>query len=212
MKTAQYVSIERNIIASETGSIWQRWLYGLRLLRDPEAIAQGGGLKHGVTDQLIAAAKNRGIKLSPREIQYRIQCARTYPTESQMRNAVADFEAWRDLISAGFPPYPAEADDEPADARTPAERRRDLARHLAEIGLDQEALFPLDVFEPTQATLKDLCDYRDRQQRITEGFIATGNRRSQYLEALSVAVGHDLSQTWRDAHLAAFGTNDIEDL
>jgi len=35
--------------------------------------------------------------LSAREIRRRLQCARTYPTETEFRHAVAEFQAWRDL-------------------------------------------------------------------------------------------------------------------
>lgn len=210
MKTTQYVSIDRHIAAAEAGSIRERWLYGLRLLADPEAIAAGGGLKHGVAEQLITAAKARRIRLSAREIQWRLQCARAYPTEGQMRTACTHFEAWSDLRSAGFPAYPADPDEPPADPRTPSERRRDQSRQLLdEIGM-QEALFPLDQFEPAETLLKDLVEYQDRQQRITDGFIATAARRKEYLDRLAEAVDNDLSRSWRDAHLAAFGTDDVE--
>jgi hypothetical protein len=49
-------------------------------------------------------------KVSAREIQYRLQCARTYPTESQLAKALGDFRTWWDLIQANFPAYEAEAD------------------------------------------------------------------------------------------------------
>jgi hypothetical protein len=213
MRTTQYVAIDRRITAAETGSIRERWMYGLRLLRDPEAIAPGGGLRHGVTDQLIAAAKAHGIKLSATEIRRRLLCARAYPTEAQIVHAVDDFETWRDLSSANFPPYEDEEfDDEPADSRTPAERKRDLAKKLLEQTGMQEALFPLDQFEPAVTKLGDLFDYRDRQQAITDGFIATGERRREYLEALAKAVDNDMSKSWQEAHLAAFGTDDVEDV
>ena len=210
MKTSQYVSIDRHIAAAEAGSIRERWLYGLRLLADPEAIARAGGLKHGVAEQLIAASKARGIRLSSREIQRRLQCARAYPTDGQIRQALAGFDTWDELHNAGFPAFATDPDDPPADPRTDAERSRDRAKVLLDQLGEQQALFPLSTFEPAETLLDDLVKYQETQQRITDGFIRTAARRKEYLDQLVAAVGGDLSRSWRDAHLAAFGTDDVE--
>jgi hypothetical protein len=205
MKVTQYMRAERDVLAADGGGIRARWLYGLRLLADRELIADGGGLKHGVAAKLVAEAKSRGMALSEREIRYRMQAARTYPCESQIGNAVADFRAWRELISAGFPAYEPLPGEAPADYRTSEERRHEAARRLADLVGAQGALFPLDEYEPAAATLKDLHEYADRQDRITAGFVATGERRREYLSALVVAVDDDLSVTWAEAHRLAFG-------
>jgi hypothetical protein len=100
-------------VGVDGSGIRQRWLYGLRLLRDPQAISQNGNgasLRHGVAEQLVKAAAERGLKLSAREIRYRLQCARTYPTEFQIGNAITDFGSWFALIQARFPVYEAEPD------------------------------------------------------------------------------------------------------
>ncbi len=39
MKTTQYIRIERAISAAATSDIRERWFWGLRLLRDPDALA-----------------------------------------------------------------------------------------------------------------------------------------------------------------------------
>ena len=88
-------------------------------------MASEKSLKHGVTEQLIAAAKRAGFKLSQTEIRYRLQCARTYSTEGQIANAVGDFGSWHDLIQARFPPYKAD----------PGLRDRPLARVRLEFPL-----------------------------------------------------------------------------
>jgi hypothetical protein len=152
MKTTQYVRQERAIAVADSGGIRERWLWGLRLLRDPEAIAPGGGLKHGVTDQLVAAATGSGMKLSAREIRRRLQCARAYPTEAQIGRAVADFGSWRDLADANFPPIEVDPSEPHADHRTDAERDHDRARALAEMVGRQGALFPLRDFELVTTT------------------------------------------------------------
>lgn len=200
MKTTQYVRLEHAIAAADSGGIRQRWMWGLRLLRDVEKMASAKSLKHGAADELITAAKAAGRKLSAREIQRRLQCARTYPTESQIRHAVADFETWRDLAEAGFPPYEAPDGEAPADHRTDIERDRDRARALIDMVGEQGALFPLSDFEPIETTLKDLQVYMEEQEGITARFVARGHKRRAYFEQLIEAADFDLGVTWAEAH------------
>jgi hypothetical protein len=207
MKVTQYVRAEQAIVGADGGGIRQRWLYGLRLLRDPEAIStgNGGGLRHGVTDRLVEAARSRGLKLNDREVRNRLRCARTYPTESQIGHAVSDFGSWHDLIEAGFPPYEAELNEPPADYRTQNEKDHDHARQLLLAIGGQGTLFP--DLEPEQATLKELVDYSDEQDDITERFAKRGRERRKYLKELMLAANYDLSQTWQAAHRAAYGSD-----
>jgi hypothetical protein len=176
MKTTQYVRQLKAIEAAEASGIRERWLFGLRFLRDPEVMAPSGkSLRHGAAEKLIAAAglNSKGKRrLSEQEIQRCIRCARAYPTESQIRRAATDFDSWWDLVDAGFPPYEAPEGEPPADHRTEAERRTDLARALAaagEMNSDQLALFPLDRFEPAVATLKEISDYAADMAELTRG-------------------------------------------
>lgn len=205
MKVTQYMRAERDVLTADGSGIRARWLFGLRLLADRDLIADGGGLKHHVAARLTAEAKSRDMALSEREIRYRLQAAREYPTESQIGSAAAVFRTWRELCDAKFPPFPAPDGEAPADYRTTAERRGDAARRLADLVGEQGSLFPLDQFEPGEATLKDLHAYADDQDRITAGFVATGVRRHTYLDALVAAAGDDLSVTWAEAHRRAFG-------
>lgn len=201
MKTAQYVRQEKAIAAANAGGIRQRWLYGLRLLRDAEAVSESGkSLKNGVTEQLIASAKAAGLKLSPREIQYRLQAARVYATESQIAHACAEFEDWSALRAANFPPFDADPDEPPADHRTDDERKRDHARALATAMGEQGALFPLSDFEPTMTTLKDLAVYAEEMAELTERFAKRDRERQAYLDSLVEAAEGDMSMTWQDAH------------
>lgn len=199
MKTTQYVRQERAIAAADSGGIRERRLYGLRLLRDPEAMSSDKSLKHGVSAQLVAAAKARGLRLSDREIRRRIQCARAYPTDSQIGHAVADFETWRDLADANFPPYEALPGEPPSDWRTDAERATDRARALAALVDKQGSLFPLGLFEPVTTTLKELRDYAEEQEELTARFVEHGRRRREYLDDLIKAADDDLSVTWAEA-------------
>jgi hypothetical protein len=200
VKTTQYVKQEKAIATADSGGIRQRWLWGLRLLRDTEAMASERSLKHGVTEQLIAAATASGLKLSDREIRRRLQCARTYPTEAEIGRATADFETWFDLIQAGFPTYEAPPDEPPADHRTDAEREHDHARALIDLIGEQGSLFPLRDFEPTVTTLKDLQAYTEQMEELTARFRQRDRKRRDYLESLIEAAGNDLSMVWQEAH------------
>lgn len=199
MKTTQYVRQEKAIAAADTSGIRERWLWGLRLLRDRDAMSSPKSLRHGITDQLVASAKAAGARLSAREIQRRLQCARTYQTESQIRRALADFETWDELASANFPAYDASEDEPPADHRTDSERERDLKRAYEAILGEQGELFPLSDFEPSTATLKDLVSYADEMEEWTGRRVAHDRRRRDYLNSLIDAVGEDLSVTWLEA-------------
>lgn len=206
MKTTQYLRIERAISAAATSDIRERWIWGLRLLRDPDAFAPGSTqLKPGRADELIRASKSAGMTLSEREIRYRVQCARAYPTDSQIRHACAEFEDWSSLRAAGFPAFEAPEGEPPADHRTESERQRDHARALTDILGEQGTLFPLRDFEPTETPLKVLAAYAEEMAELTARFAARDNQRQTYLAQLIEAAGGDMSTTWQDAHVRAFG-------
>jgi hypothetical protein len=206
VKTTQYVRIERVISAAAKSDIRERWLWGLRLLRDPDAFSPGSSqLKPGRADELVRAAKSAGFKVSEREIQYRLKAARTYPTEAQIAQAAAEFLHWTALVNAGFPTYAAPEGELPADHRTDAERQRDHARALTDLLGDQGTLFPLADFEPNETPLKDLKAYADEMAELTARFRRRDEERQTYLAQLIDASDGDLSTTWQVAHLRAFG-------
>ena len=200
MRIAQYMRQEKSIAAADRGGIRERWMWGLRVLNDPEAMSSDKSLRHGVTDQLVKEAAARGYKLSAREIRYRIQCARVYTTEAQIGKALADFDTWWDLIQANFPPYEVPEEEPLADYRTKAERTQDRGRALMELMDQQSALFPLDDFDPRSTTLKELQDYTEEMETLTARFAERDRRRRAYLEQLIEAAGEDLSVTWKEAH------------
>ena len=203
MRVAQYMQQEKHIAAADSGGIRERWLWGLRLLADAEKVTPAGGLRNGVIETLTTAAEKRGLKtLSRREIQWRLQLAKAYPTDAQLRTACAQFESWSALREAGFPPFEAPPDEPAADHRTDAEKTHDRARQLAGMTDPQGTLFPLNQFEPAEATLKDLKDYADEQSDITDRFVARDAERREYLDGLIDAAGDDLSWTWQQAHEA----------
>ena len=150
------------------------------------------------------------MEVSQQEIRRRMQCARADPTESQINHAMTDFKTWYALVMAGFPPYESDPDEPEADHRTKAEQLADLARRMLDEVGEQGRLFPLNEFEPAEATLKDLIDYSDEQDRITEAFAERGRQRRENIEKLMDAVDDDVSQTWLEAHKAAFGDEPTE--
>lgn len=206
MKITQYIRQEKAIAAAAVNDIRERWMWGLRLLRDPEAFSPGSSqLKPGRADELVRGAKAAGLKLTVREIQYRLQCARAYRTESQITNAGAQFEDWSALRAAGFPATVAEDGELPADHRTDAERARDHARAIVDLIGEQGTLFPLADFEPAETPLKDLKAYADEMAELTARFRKRDEERRAYLDTLIEAASGDLSTSWQDAHLRAFG-------
>lgn len=205
MRLTQYTKAERTIAAADGNGIHDRWMYGLRLLRDPAAMsANGGGMKHGVAEQLIAAATGAGLRLSKGEIRRRIQCAKAYPTEAQIDHAMIDFRTWFALIKAGFPPVDRPDGEPDADHRTDAERHRLAAIHAQDITGEQAALFNVDELEPTAATVKDLIVYHEAQAAMTARYAERDAERAEYIATLRAAVDDDLETTWADAHHAAF--------
>jgi hypothetical protein len=206
MRITQYIRIERLISAAAKSDIRERWFWGLRLLRDPDAFAPGSTqLKPGRADELVRGAKAAGFALTQREIQFRLQCARAYPTETQIANAGSQFEDWSSLRAAGFPPFDAPEGELPADHRTEAERQRDHARALTDILGEQGTLFPLADFEPNETPLKVLAAYTDEMAELTARFQKRDRERRAYLDALIEAAAGDLSVTWQAAHERAYG-------
>jgi hypothetical protein len=203
VKTTQYVRQEKAIAAADSGGHRERWMWGLRLLRDPEAIAKAGGLRHGVADQLIAAsgvtAKGRK-RLGEQEIQRRLRCARAYKTEAEIREVLTDFDTWTDLVLAGFPSYVVDPNEPMADHRTDAEREHDRARALLDLVGEQGALFPLDQFEPVTTSIKELLAYTEQMEDLTSRFVQRDAKRRAYVERLVDAADNDLSMSWLEAH------------
>jgi hypothetical protein len=78
--------------------------------------------RHRATDPCRRSL--RPLTLSATEIRYRIEAARTYKTEDEIRQVLTDFRTWDELPNAGFPAY-ERPDREPlADHRTKAKIRQ----------------------------------------------------------------------------------------
>ncbi len=92
----QYSKLDGAIRSNETTAIVYRWRFGQMLLKEREA----NGGKKLPTGRLDEVAKVCGR--SPREIQYRLQFAKAYESESKMRNALRlqGWESWRDVLAS----------------------------------------------------------------------------------------------------------------
>lgn len=202
--TSPYRRIEKAIAAADAGTVWERWLYGRRLLCDPSATTPDGELRPGKMAELIEAAHRAGVHLTEDEIRARLEAARAYPCESQIRRARAVFGAWDALTEAGLPECEAEPGELPYDPRTAAERAQQAERQLALGEPDQLALFTLfpdDQFSEL-STLAELRKYAAEMAAWTDRQARKDADRLAYVSALADAVGGDESKTWAEAQAA----------
>lgn len=192
-----YLALEKRIAADERGGIVHRWEYGRKLL---EAKAGRRQLPHGMLADLVAAAEHAGLKVSEREIQYRIRCAEVYASEAEVRTACADFGTWSALREAGFPPV------ELAESETDA---------LEEVGLvEQDPLFEIPGFKPVlkirgakvdlaALTVRQAVDYRDSCREMHESFGRTVEHITESVEVMLRGAGGDLEANALDAYRRA---------
>lgn len=225
----RYLRLEKNIAASDTGGILERWRYGHLLLANDTH--PNGRLKHGVTEKRVAEAKAAGYTtLSEREVRYRLQAARAYDSEAKLGKALAEFPTWWDLIQAGFPVVEMSGDDdpgEPYDPRTESERKRDAQAEIDRLKAEHAGQGTLFDWEPRftfrfqgdehgpRTPLSDLVPVLDSSERFTADMAKYDAERRAYYEELVKAVGGDLTKTWYEAEmrrrgLDALGVTDME--
>lgn len=205
MRYERYKRIESAVAASDSGGIWERWRFGRRLLCDDEATTPAQHLQHGRLAWLIERAARSGWKISEREIQWRLQCGRAYPTEAQIRNAITDFRTWLALIQAGFPAYEAPEGARPynpLETEELASQNEGRGKQLLEQGqYEGGGLFPADTYGP-KSTLAELGRYAEEMAELTARFAARDDDRRMYLDSLIKAVNGDMSATWEAAEEA----------
>jgi hypothetical protein len=233
MRYARYLRLEKYIVASDTGGIVERWKYGRRLREDRTATTPRGGLKNGVLERLLGNAAARGYKLSEREIQYRLKCARAYLTEAEIRTAGAEFGDWTALRKAGFPtvevpeqgklyePYdPRDTDEKVRDAKGIVERA-EHERERQESGQGQLQLYflpgiTIDTYGP-ESSLEELfkahecikADVTHQLWRVAQMSERDDQEREQKLQRLLRAVGGNRAATWREASDALYGVSTL---
>lgn len=212
----RYLRLEKNIAASDTGGILERWRYGRRLLSDGTATTPNGNLRNGVRERLIAEAAAGGYKISKSEIAYRLQCGRAYETEAQLSTAREQYSDWTSLREAGFPPVEMPADAEPYDPREADEKWRDFrseqerrkAENPEQLAFELPSMFSHDTYGP-RTHLSDLIAACDESERMTANFVKRDNERRAYVDELLDAAGGNDQMTWIEAEARRLGLDAI---
>jgi hypothetical protein len=203
---AAYGRLEKGIAAADISSIRVRWEYARRLLVDRTKTTENGNLRNGVIEGLIAATARQGIKLGRREIQYRLQVAKTYASEAEIAQLVAQCETWKDAIKTGFPgaAMPLGTDTTPFDPRTGEEKARDAGEAVDRAA--RRASGQLELFEYFResvadelSTIAELRKYAVDMSEWTKRQARRDQDRLAYVDRLSAAVGGDESKTWAEA-------------
>lgn len=203
MRYERYKRIDNAIKSSDSGGIWERWRYGRRLVCDSEMTTPNENLRDGKLEWLVQRSR-----ASRREIQYRLQAARAYPKESQLRSASAQYATWWDLIRADFPAYEGDLNERPYNPLETDELVSQAGsrgrRLLEESQYEGGGLFPVDAFGPA-STLAELARYTEEMAELTGRFAARDDERRLYLDRLIKAVDGDMAATWEDAERALGG-------
>jgi hypothetical protein len=218
MRTSKLARLERRIREADGGGIIERWRWGRAVLADPLRTAESGkSLKHGVMTQLLTQAREAGGKISEREIQRRLACARTYRTETEIRQAMADFGYWAHLAEANFPPVAATTETTDVTPLDPAARDAVLTiigestdpKHWEQMLLGSDAA--PDIFPATlrigrgrkvplgEATIGDAVAWNEQSKTMTARFMTANQRRDEWIAILLAATGGDRTVRYADA-------------
>jgi hypothetical protein len=220
MKLERYRRLEKRVASADGDGIRERWVYGRRLLCDAEAVTSQSNLQHGVAAKLIRQAQRLGRKLNEREIQRRMQVARLYPCESQIRLLMTDFETWTDLVNSKFPQVTPDAGDTPYNPLETDELTRQFDRRGRRMLLEIAhggGLFEASVCEKLWPEfgrtdlLSEIKAWNEEQDEITRRFLELGEIRAAAFEQLLAAVDDDLTKTFGDALDALDIDEDDED-
>jgi hypothetical protein len=216
MRYTQYLKLEKHIAASDAGGILERWRYGRHLLTDDGRITRNGHLKHGVLAELLGIAAKAGVVLAEREVQRRLQAARTYPTEVEIRLAADGFRLWSDLYNAGFPQVEVPDPGEPYDPRSASDKWRDWdneqKRRAEDSGMDPLFELPThfshDTYGPRTpvSTLVGACD---ESERYTSNMVKKDAERRSYVNELVAATGGNVGMAWYEAEGRRLGLDGL---
>lgn len=200
MRPSRYSRQEKVIGTSDGDTIICRWRYGHLLRCDEKRVTPQGNLRNDVIEELIAIAKKAGYTISRREIQYRLQCAKAYTTEAEIRRSSAQYGHWWDLIRAGFPAVevpPGEADAEPYDPRDRDEIKRDNDRALR-TAREERVQMLLPGFYPTMS-LNEISKRNDEKRELGQQLVFEADELQPIIDELLEAVDGDGSATFDEA-------------
>lgn len=162
-RPSEFLKLERRIATDEHGGVLHRWRYGRELLKAKAGRKQ---LPHGLVGDLVKAAADAGLRISEREVRYRLTCAEVYASEAEVGTAVQTFGSWTALRDAGFPPVEVEQADLLVELEAPDEwEQLSLIPGLAptlKVGGRRIAL--------ADATVADIRAYRDMYAQVHENY------------------------------------------
>jgi hypothetical protein len=187
MRYERYQRIDNAIQASDSGGAFQRWRYGRRCVCDDEMTTPKGNLRDGKMEWLI-----RHSGASRREIQYRLQCAKAYPKESQLRMAIAQYGSWFALTRAGFPPFEGDPDERPYNPLETDELAKQHETATQRIVEDSQyvggALIPRDAF-PDNTPMPEIDRWTDQELELQARGLHRAQERRFYVDGLIKAGG-----------------------
>jgi hypothetical protein len=192
--------LERKIAASDSGGILERWNYGVEVLK---AKAGKRKLPDGMLAGLVAAAGmkkdakgNEKPKISERDIRYRVQFAEVYPTEAHVRQIIAEWGLWSEIIAAGFPEVVVDETPSVGDVLDDIEGGAGDPQEFEQPGLfpDLVKKIPLPV-----SPLRNLVAYAEEMRGMTASYAKRDDERQAHLLELTIAAGGDLDVTYQDA-------------
>jgi hypothetical protein len=176
-----FLVLGQRIEADEKNSILNRWRYGRELVA---AKAGRERFPHGYIGDRLKEAARSGLKLSAREVNYRLLCAEAYGSERKLCTAVQSFRTWTALREAGFPPVLSDEPDELiADGIDLGAPDTFEQMTLLIPGLSAELSVAGQKIPLAVATVADVRAYRDTYRQIHENF---GKRLSRIEFALGV--------------------------
>lgn len=217
MRNTRYLALEKHIADSAASDTIQRWRYGQHLLHDSKRITPAGHLKQGVLAELIGIAAQCGVKLLEREIQWRLKCARTYSTETEIRTASSEFGDWTGLRNAGFPPVEVADPGEPYDPRSVTEKLGDLGDEQKRRKKDQEQpalpglsrlelpnIFSHETHGP-RTPVRSLLTEAETDVQLAKNFGKLADEKLTYATQLAGATGGNLDMSWYEAEARRLG-------
>jgi hypothetical protein len=200
-----YLRLEKKIAKDEGNGVIHRWQYGRGLIKERKGFAK---LPKGRLNELIVEAIRSGLKLTEREIQWRIKCATVYGSEAELRTACTEFGSWSALREAGFPPVEVDESDEEVDEID------DITANEPGPGFIADPLFDIPGFKPVlriNGRKRDLADivvrdaiaYRDMCDDMHANFGRTVAQIKASVELMVAGAAGDLDanavEAWRRA-------------
>ncbi len=192
MARSVYLKLESRILRDEQGGILDRWKYGRECLKAKKGRQK---LPDGFIADRLAEAERAGLKLSEREIQYRVQCAEVYGHDRQIRSSAAELGSWRALCDAGFPVVDVDESTDPEEIAAAAgisTEPPDSFEQLVLIpGFGETIKVRGRTIPIAEATVGDAKTYRETYRQIHANFGKTLAQIEAAVEAMEEGCAGD---------------------